>query len=90
VKRRKIKIPYDEVVYFLISLIPWIYQLNHPASELRCRCLGRSLVIKRDNWGTHFWCCRCFMLWIMPVNGLPYRKKDFTKHCQNPKKVAHA
>lgn len=84
-KRKKIRIPYDEVLYFFLSLIPWIYELNHPAFELTCTCTGKSLVIKRDMWGTHLFCCRCFMLWIMSNNGMLYRKKDFNAHCQHSK-----
>jgi len=87
----RLKIPYDEVIYFFLSLVPWIYKLNHPANELRCWCTGKSLVLKRDNWGAHLLCCRCFRLWIMPNNGMPYQKSDFTKHCKKAKtRWAHA
>lgn len=87
-KRNKDKflIPYDIWFFFLLSWLPWFYILNHTFVKLTCRCAGKSILTKRDSFGMHFFCCRCFKPWIKPTHGNCYRKKDYKKHCQHPNK----
>lgn len=76
---------YDDIIYFFFVHIPWIHGLNKPPFEIPCICSGKSLVIKKNNYGIHLLCCRCFMLWIKPTYGLPYRKVEYMQHCQHSK-----
>jgi len=80
----------DRIVRFILLLIPVFKRLNTPPIDIPCRCGGVSISIKENNWGIHLFCCRCFVISIKPKIGLPYQKKDFTRHCQHPSKKERA
>jgi len=73
---------HDNIIYFIITLVPHIKYLNEPDLEFSCQCGGKSVIFKKDDWGLHMFCCRCFTSWIKPAYGLSYRRKDFRSNCK--------
>lgn len=68
--------------FIIMSTDKRIRELNSPYLEMRCKCIGKLILVNKTNRGQHFFCLRCFTKWIKPFRGNFYKERDFVRKAE--------